>query len=176
MWLPHNTLVVGNSSNASANYYNYYERKVDIQKFEISARLTLRSPTICPQSLLTNCISPHSPSLLLLSLAVTWLSPPRITGGECDPGQRCDNILTELENIDDDTDDHGMHFVTTEETGMAQQYGVTEFPKLVLFRNGEIVMYSGEWRRCMVQQRITCVSSCWLLHLKNTMFLKSEIK
>ncbi|KAF2367458.1 Thioredoxin domain [Trinorchestia longiramus] len=64
--------------------------------------------------------------------------------GECDEGQRCDNILSELENIDDETDDHGMHFVTTEETDLAQQHGITEFPALVLFRNGEVLEYEGD--------------------------------
>lgn len=64
--------------------------------------------------------------------------------GECDEGQRCDNILKELENIDDDTDEHGMHFVTTEETELAGQYGLKELPALVLFRNGEMVQYDGD--------------------------------
>ncbi|XP_018017937.1 uncharacterized protein LOC108674456 isoform X2 [Hyalella azteca] len=63
--------------------------------------------------------------------------------GECDEGQRCDNILDELEKIDDETDDHGMHFVTTEDVDLAQQYGITEFPALVLFRNGEALVYKG---------------------------------
>ena len=66
------------------------------------------------------------------------------SGGDCDPGQKCDNILSELENIDDETDEHGMHFVTTEEVDLARQYGITAFPALALFRNGEMIQYDGE--------------------------------
>lgn len=72
------------------------------------------------------------------------LDCPYPEGGECEEGQRCDNILKELENIDDDTDEHGMHFVTTEETELAGQYGLAELPALVLFRNGEMVQYDGK--------------------------------
>ncbi|XP_045120699.1 uncharacterized protein LOC123510033 isoform X17 [Portunus trituberculatus] len=64
--------------------------------------------------------------------------------GRCEEGQKCDKILDELENIDDDTDEHGMHFVTTEETGLANEYGIKTLPALVLFRNGEPVMYKGD--------------------------------
>ncbi|XP_050711804.1 uncharacterized protein LOC126995938 isoform X6 [Eriocheir sinensis] len=64
--------------------------------------------------------------------------------GECDEGQKCDHILNELENIDDDTDDHGMHFVTTEETGLANNYGIKVFPALAIFRNGEPLLYKGD--------------------------------
>ncbi|XP_063877638.1 uncharacterized protein LOC135109832 isoform X14 [Scylla paramamosain] len=64
--------------------------------------------------------------------------------GKCEEGQKCDKILDELENIDDDTDDHGMHFVTTEETGLANEYGIKNLPALVLFRNGEPVVYKGD--------------------------------
>ena len=48
-----------------------------------------------------------------------------------------------MENLDDDTDDQGMHFVTTEETGVAKQYSITDLPALVLFRNGEPIEYEG---------------------------------
>lgn len=64
--------------------------------------------------------------------------------GKCEEGQKCDKILDELENIDDDTDEHGMHFVTTEETGLANEYGIKTLPALVLFRNGEPVVYKGD--------------------------------
>ncbi|KAK8738956.1 hypothetical protein OTU49_003758 [Cherax quadricarinatus] len=64
--------------------------------------------------------------------------------GKCEEGQKCDKILDELENIDDDTDEHGMHFVTTEETSLAHEHGVKSFPALVLFRNGEPVIYKGD--------------------------------
>lgn len=55
----------------------------------------------------------------------------------------CDNILKELENIDDDTDEHGMHFVTTEDTTFAKKNAIKQFPSLVLFRNGQPLTYSG---------------------------------
>lgn len=52
--------------------------------------------------------------------------------------------MKELENIDDDTDDHGMHFVTTEETSLANEYSIKTFPAMALFRNGEPVVYKGK--------------------------------
>ncbi|KAK3864392.1 hypothetical protein Pcinc_029924 [Petrolisthes cinctipes] len=64
--------------------------------------------------------------------------------GSCEEGQKCDKVLDELENIDDDTDDHGMHFVTTEETGLAHEHGIKSFPTIALFRNGEPVIYKGD--------------------------------
>ncbi|XP_047475280.1 uncharacterized protein LOC125029447 isoform X3 [Penaeus chinensis] len=64
--------------------------------------------------------------------------------GKCEEGEKCDKILDELENIDDDTDDHGMHFVTTEETSLAHQHGIKTIPALALFRNGEPVVYKGD--------------------------------
>ena len=66
------------------------------------------------------------------------------TGGECSEGDDCADILESLENIDDDTDAHGMHFVTTEETTVARDHGVAVLPALALFRNGEVVVYPGE--------------------------------
>lgn len=37
--------------------------------------------------------------------------------GACEEGQKCDKILDELENIDDELDEAGIIFVTTEDTG-----------------------------------------------------------
>ncbi|KAK7069268.1 hypothetical protein SK128_025944 [Halocaridina rubra] len=64
--------------------------------------------------------------------------------GNCEEGQKCDKILSELENIDDDTDEHGMHFVTTEETALAKEHGIKTIPALALFRNGEPILYKGD--------------------------------
>ncbi|XP_042867144.1 uncharacterized protein LOC122249976 [Penaeus japonicus] len=64
--------------------------------------------------------------------------------GKCDEGEKCDKILDELENIDDDTDDHGMHFVTTEETSLAHEHGIKTIPALALFRNGAPVVFKGD--------------------------------
>uniref|UniRef100_T1J1H2 Thioredoxin domain-containing protein n=1 Tax=Strigamia maritima TaxID=126957 RepID=T1J1H2_STRMM len=63
------------------------------------------------------------------------------TGQSC---RDCDIVLEELEKIDDDTDDHGIHFLTTEETDLAKKFGIKTFPSLVLFRNGEPVLYKGD--------------------------------
>lgn len=36
--------------------------------------------------------------------------------GTCDEGEKCDKILDDLENIDDELDEAGILFVTTEDT------------------------------------------------------------
>ncbi|CAG0889024.1 unnamed protein product, partial [Cyprideis torosa] len=65
------------------------------------------------------------------------------TGEECDEGEECYRILQELENIDDETDESGLHFVTTDELELAEEYGVDSFPAIVLFRNGDPLIYEG---------------------------------
>ncbi|XP_054718538.1 uncharacterized protein LOC129227940 [Uloborus diversus] len=56
----------------------------------------------------------------------------------------CEKILTELENIDDETDDHGIMFVTTDQLTIAKkQAKVNKFPAVVLFRNGVPIVYKG---------------------------------
>ncbi|CAG0892261.1 unnamed protein product [Darwinula stevensoni] len=65
------------------------------------------------------------------------------TGEECDEGEECHRILEELENIDDETDDLGIQFVTTDDLDVAKKYGVSKFPAIVLFRNGEPLLYDG---------------------------------
>lgn len=79
-------------------------------------------------------------------------------GGKCDEGQKCDKILKELENIDDDTDDHGMHFVTTEETSLALEHGIKTFPALALFRNGEPVVYKGKGLDKLINQYLSSLN------------------
>lgn len=64
--------------------------------------------------------------------------------GKCDEGQKCDNILEELENIDDELDESGIIFVTTEDLVMAKKYGIKNFPKLAFFRNKEPLVYTGD--------------------------------
>ncbi|XP_044259668.1 uncharacterized protein LOC123008112 isoform X4 [Tribolium madens] len=64
--------------------------------------------------------------------------------GNCDEGQKCDDILDELENIDDELDETGIIFVTTEDSVMAKKHGIKSFPKLVFFRNKEPLIYSGD--------------------------------
>lgn len=62
-------------------------------------------------------------------------------GPECDG---CKGILDELENIDDDTDRHGIQFVKTTDIGMAQDYGVKDFPALVYFEKQIPNVYDGK--------------------------------
>ncbi|XP_071051434.1 uncharacterized protein [Onthophagus taurus] len=64
--------------------------------------------------------------------------------GSCDSGEHCDNILEELENIDDELDETGIIFVTTEDQSFAKKHGIKSFPKLVFFRNKEPLIYGGD--------------------------------
>ncbi|KAF5299208.1 hypothetical protein FQA39_LY02381 [Lamprigera yunnana] len=64
--------------------------------------------------------------------------------GQCDEGQECDNILEELENIDDELDENGIVFVTTEDLVIAKKHAIKTFPKLVFFRNKEPLIYTGD--------------------------------
>ena len=64
--------------------------------------------------------------------------------GKCEEGEECDNILDELENIDDELDENGIIFVTTEDLNLAKKQGIKTFPKLVFFRNKEPLVYSGD--------------------------------
>lgn len=58
--------------------------------------------------------------------------------------RECDKILQELEKIDDETDDHGILFVTTDDMSIAKkQAQLNKFPAVVLFRNGEPIIYKG---------------------------------
>ena len=59
---------------------------------------------------------------------------------ECDD---CMRILEELENIDDDTDRHGIHFVKTQDLNIATNFGVTEFPAVIYFENQVPSIYEG---------------------------------
>nr|XP_037282150.1 uncharacterized protein LOC119175058 isoform X4 [Rhipicephalus microplus] len=62
-------------------------------------------------------------------------------GSEC---EECKTILEELENIDDDTDRHGIQFVKTTDIAMTQEYGVKELPALVYFENQIPNVYEGD--------------------------------
>jgi hypothetical protein len=64
--------------------------------------------------------------------------------GDCEEGQKCDKILDELENIDDELDEAGIIFVTTEETDIAKKNGIKSFPSLVFFRNKDPLIYGGD--------------------------------
>ncbi|XP_011061896.1 PREDICTED: uncharacterized protein LOC105150473 isoform X3 [Acromyrmex echinatior] len=64
--------------------------------------------------------------------------------GSCDEGEKCDNILEDLENIDDELDETGIIFVTTEDTTTAKKYGIRHFPTLAFFRNKDPLIYTGD--------------------------------
>lgn len=64
--------------------------------------------------------------------------------GKCEEGEECDNILDELENIDDELDETGIIFVTTEDISLAKKYGIKSFPTLVFFRNKDPLIYKGD--------------------------------
>ncbi|XP_063377283.1 uncharacterized protein LOC134664522 isoform X7 [Cydia fagiglandana] len=64
--------------------------------------------------------------------------------GNCEEGDECDNILDELENIDDELDETGIIFVTTEDLPLAKKYGIKTFPTLVFFRNKDPLIYKGD--------------------------------
>lgn len=67
-----------------------------------------------------------------------------ITGGRCEEGEKCDQILSGFENIDDELDESGIVFVTTEDQNIAKEYNIKNFPALVFFRNKEPLYYSGK--------------------------------
>lgn len=64
--------------------------------------------------------------------------------GPCEDGESCDNILSDLENIDDELDEAGIIFVTTEDTTFAKKIGIKTYPQLVFFRNRDPLQFSGD--------------------------------
>ncbi|XP_037043203.1 uncharacterized protein LOC119079410 isoform X8 [Bradysia coprophila] len=64
--------------------------------------------------------------------------------GPCEEGEKCDRILDDLENIDDELDEAGIIFVTTEDTGFAKKMGIKNFPELVFFRNRDPLHFTGD--------------------------------
>jgi len=52
--------------------------------------------------------------------------------------------LNRLEEIDDEADEHGIHLITTEETDLAQRFGIKTFPTLAFFRNQAPLIYQGQ--------------------------------
>ncbi|XP_055620755.1 uncharacterized protein LOC129765014 isoform X9 [Toxorhynchites rutilus septentrionalis] len=64
--------------------------------------------------------------------------------GACEEGEKCDKILDDLENIDDELDEAGIIFVTTEDTVTAKKYNIKTLPALVFFRNKDPLLFSGD--------------------------------
>lgn len=49
-----------------------------------------------------------------------------------------------MENIDDELDEAGIIFVTTEDTVMAKKLNIKSFPQLVFFRNRDPLFFKGD--------------------------------
>ena len=49
-----------------------------------------------------------------------------------------------MENIDDEADDAGIHFVKTTDTAFAKSLGIHTFPTVVYFEDSEPIVYNGE--------------------------------
>lgn len=56
--------------------------------------------------------------------------------------------MDELENIDDELDEAGIIFVTTEDVTMAKKHGVKDYPALVFFRNKMPLVFKGDFFPC----------------------------
>lgn len=66
----------------------------------------------------------------------------------CYPDQdncaECKTALEELENIDTETDKHGIVFVKTSDTAVADEFGFKRFPSLIYFEKGQPSIYEGD--------------------------------
>lgn len=65
-----------------------------------------------------------------------------------DDCETCSGILEELENIDDDTDKHGIQFVKSNDVKLAHEIGIFAFPALVYYETGVPIMYDGKFGLC----------------------------
>lgn len=57
----------------------------------------------------------------------------------------CPGILEELETIDDETDEHGIQFVKSNDVKLAHEIGIFSFPALVYYETGVPIMYDGKY-------------------------------
>lgn len=60
---------------------------------------------------------------------------------DCDD---CEEILDELENIDGETDRHGIMLVKVKDVPLANSYGCDQLPALVYFEQGMVSVYQDE--------------------------------
>ncbi|KAM7342624.1 hulk isoform 2-T2 [Cochliomyia hominivorax] len=81
--------------------------------------------------ILTNLINDHEYVVVFFS-------------GPCEPGEKCDKTLNALETIDDELDETGIIFVTTEDTGIAKKLNIKSYPQLVFFRNRDPLHFTGD--------------------------------
>lgn len=97
----------------------------------------------------------------------------------------CDIVLEELEHIDDECDIYGIQMVKIQDIPLAKRYGIKTFPALMYFRNGNPLLFDGnytcmsiifhrvfslcqhqiQWMRRKVNNR-TEVKSSFAMHLK----------
>ena len=61
-----------------------------------------------------------------------------------DKCKECDMVLAELENIDDDTDQHHVHFVKSNDAELAAEFGIEQPPALIYFEDGRPNLYEGD--------------------------------
>ena len=66
----------------------------------------------------------------------------------------CDQVLAELENIDDETDDYGILMVKLNDPALAKRYGIKTFPSLVYFRNGNPLTFDGKKKYILYKFKI----------------------
>ena len=66
------------------------------------------------------------------NLVVLFYDPVQCQAGGS-KSAKCKKILQELENIDDDTDEHGIQFVKCEDVQYAKSIGISQLPSLVYF-------------------------------------------
>jgi hypothetical protein len=50
----------------------------------------------------------------------------------------------ELEKIDDECDTFGIHMVKIADPQLAKRYGITTFPAMLYFRNGNPLLFEGD--------------------------------
>lgn len=59
--------------------------------------------------------------------------------------------MEELETIDDDTDEHGIQFVKSNDVKLAHEIGIFSFPALVYYETGVPIMYDGKFWFVFIQ-------------------------
>ena len=55
-----------------------------------------------------------------------------------------DSVMEVMEDIDDDCDVHGVHFVKISDPAAAYQHGISSLPTLVYFKNKVPNVYDGK--------------------------------
>lgn len=63
--------------------------------------------------------------------------------------EKCEEVLGELENIDEEAHDLKISFVKISDTRLAKKYGVKELPALVYFRKKYPAIYRGLLEHCL---------------------------